>query len=82
MPIQCKDGDGNIIIQKEKILEIWKEYFRNLFEEDGTATDPVTIENIVVDNQEIIPPTFNKICSIINKLKTTKQRGLIIYAQN
>jgi hypothetical protein len=28
MPIQCKDGDGNIIIQKEKLLEIWKKYFR------------------------------------------------------
>ena len=72
MPIQCKDGDGNIIIQKEKILEIWKEYFRNLFEEDGTTADPVTIENIVDDNQEIIPKTFNEICSIINKLKKNK----------
>ena len=75
MPTQCKDGDGNIIIQKEKILEIWKEYFRNLFEVDGKTTDPVTLESIVDDNQEITPPTFNEICSIINKLKNNKAAG-------
>ena len=75
MPTQCKDGDGNIIIQKEKILEIWKEYFRNLFEVDGKTIDPVTLESIVDDNQEITPPTFNEICSIINKLKNNKAAG-------
>jgi hypothetical protein len=69
MPIQCKDGDGNIIIQKEKNIRIWKEYFRNLFEVDGTTADPVILESIVDDNQEITPPTFNETCSIINKLK-------------
>jgi hypothetical protein len=75
MPTQCKDGDGKIIIQNGKILEIWKEYFRNLFEVDGKTTDPITLESIVDDNQEITPPTFNEICSIINKLKNNKAAG-------
>jgi len=60
---------NSILTQMGQILNRWKEYFCTLL---NTETEGLP------DNQqdiEIPAPTFNEVCSIINKLKSGKAEG-------
>jgi hypothetical protein len=75
----CEDENNTVTTQMDQILNSWKEYFCTLLDSD---TD-VLISNhgtqsTTIDNQtgtEILPPFFNELCSIINKLKSNKAGG-------
>ena len=71
----CKDTSGNTISQIDEVLARWKEYFQNLLSAP-TAPERLQQTSERTDNHdEISPPTFNEICTIINKLKTNKAAG-------
>ena len=57
------------------MLERWKEYFQNLLSIPIVPERPQLISEGREDHEEPAPPTYNEICSIINKLKTNKAAG-------
>jgi hypothetical protein len=57
------------------MLERWEEYFQNL-SSIPTAPERLQLTSERTDNRdEVAPPAYNEICSIINKLKTNKAAG-------
>ena len=82
LPIICKDAEDNAISQTDLILAGWKEYFCKII----NTSEAIDIQNIIkecTNNQSQIPlPSYNEICSIINKLKPNKAAVLTTYPQN
>jgi hypothetical protein len=72
----CKDENSTVITQMDQILNRWKEYFRTPLNSDtGVLITNHGIQSTTTDNQtdkEILPPSYNEVCSIINKLKSNK----------
>jgi hypothetical protein len=75
LPTTRKDSSGNTISQTDDVLERWKEYFQNLFSIPIVPERPQLIREGIEDHEELAPPTYNEICSIINKLKRNKAAG-------
>jgi hypothetical protein len=75
LPEFCKDSRGNVILQIEDVLKRWKEYFCNILK-PPTISYRINLTTTHISNQdEVEPPTYNEICSVINKLKITKAAG-------
>ena len=75
LPTACKDTSGNIISQIDEVLARWNQYFQNFL---CVSINPERQQKIIerTDNHdEIVPPTYNEICTIIKKLKTNKAAG-------
>jgi hypothetical protein len=67
------------ITQKDKILNRWKEYFSTILNSDldelsSNYRTQITTTDIQMD-REILPPSYNEVCSITNKLKSNKAGG-------
>ena len=75
-PFMCKDENSTVITQTNQILNRWKDYFRTILNLDtDNSVSNHRIQPITSDNQtvvEIHPPSYNEVCSIINKLKSNK----------
>ena len=71
----CKDTNGNVILQIDEVLARWKEYFQNLLSMPTVSESYLNLKERTDDHDEIHPPSYNEICSIINKLKTNKAAG-------
>jgi hypothetical protein len=57
------------------VLKRWKEYFSNILK-PPTVTYRINLTNMHISNEdEIEPPIYNEICSVINKLKIKKATG-------
>jgi hypothetical protein len=79
LPYMCKDENNTVITQMDKILNRWKEYFRTILNSDiDELSCNHRIQSTTTDNQtvtEILSPSYNEVCSIINKLKSNKAGG-------
>ena len=75
VPTTCKGTSGNAISQVNEVLARWKEYFQNLLSVPTTPERLQQTSERTGNHNEIAPPTFNEICTIINKLKTNKAAG-------
>jgi len=73
LPTTCKDTSGNTISQIDEMLATWKEYFQNLLSVSVIPERQQQINERTDNHDEIAPPTYNEICTIINKLKTKLQ---------
>jgi hypothetical protein len=75
----CKDENNTVTTQTNQILNRRKDYFRAILNLDtDNSFSNHTIQSITSDNQtevEIQPPSYNEVCSIINKLKSNKAGG-------
>jgi hypothetical protein len=72
----CRDVDGNLIVQQPQVLERWKEYFIEMFTVVGTGQISVITDDLVGDNDLYIElPTYNEVCTIINRLRINKAAG-------
>ena len=75
----CKDGNNTVITQMDIILNRWKEYFCAILNLDtdelpsNHRTQPTTTDTQI--DTEILSPSYNEVCSIINKLKSNKAGG-------
>jgi hypothetical protein len=58
------------------VLARWKEYFQNLLSVLIIPERQQQISERTDNHNEIAPPTYNEICTIINKLKTNKPAGM------
>jgi hypothetical protein len=73
----CKNENNIVITQTNQILNRWKDYFctiLNLDIDDSFSNhriQPTTDQTDV----EISPPSYNEVCSIINKWKSNKAGG-------
>jgi len=76
LPTTCKDTSGNTISQIDEVLARWKEYFQNLLNVSITPERQQQTSERTDNHNEIAPPTYNEICTIINKLKTNKAAGM------
>jgi hypothetical protein len=71
-----------MISQINDVLARSEEYFQNILSVT-TAPERLNLTSERTDSHdEVEPPTYNKICSIINKLKTNEAAGQIIYMEN
>ena len=71
----CKDRNGNLLKEKDQILERWKHYFQEVFMMNS-ETEEIAIEEI---NDDIDiwteEPTYEKVKKIIQNLKNDKSPG-------
>ena len=68
----CKDRNGNLLLEKDQILERWKQYFQEVFMVNG-ETDEITIEEINDDiDIQTKEPTYEEVKRIIQNLKNNK----------
>jgi hypothetical protein len=63
----------------DKIINRWKKYFSIILNSDldelsSNYRTQITTTDIQT-NREILPPSYNEVCSIINKLKINTQEG-------
>jgi len=68
---------GNILTEKQQVLERWKQYFKEVLNNELTSehTDSeIEIKNLNED-EELLPPTYNEASNIIRKLKNNKAPG-------
>jgi len=68
---------GNILTGKQQVLEWWKQYIKEVLNNELTSehTDrEIEIQNLNED-LEILPITYNEVSNIIRKLKNNKAPG-------
>jgi hypothetical protein len=73
----CRAADGNLIVHQLQVLERWKEIFIEMF----TLAETDQISDILDDSAGgndlyTEPPTYNEVCTIINRLRINKAAGL------
>ena len=70
IPHMCKNENNTVIIQMDKILNKWKEYFCTILNSDiDELSSNHRIQSTTTDNQtdtEILSRSYNEVCSIIN----------------
>jgi len=75
----CRDNQNRVLTQKDQILNRWKDYYHSLLikGEDGLLETPKTQFKRIHSQQdtEILDPTYNETCFIINNLKNGKAGG-------
>ena len=75
----CKDENNIFITETNQILNRWKDYFCTILNLDiDDSISKYRIQPTISHNQtdvEISPPSYNEVCSIINKLKSNKAGG-------
>jgi intergrase/recombinase len=73
----CKDEAAKLLIEKEEILKIRKQYFEQMMKQDIThisqETEMTAQEH--EENVKMISPTYKEISNIIDKLKSNKSPG-------
>jgi hypothetical protein len=73
----CKDDKGNILIEKQQVLERWKHYFREALNRELALEHTNDEQEVEISNEEIEipPPKYNEINNIIRKLRNNKAPG-------
>jgi hypothetical protein len=72
----CKDKNGNIISDKEKIIERWKEHFNDLLNnQQSNNTNNASHQEIYTAENLVPEPTIEEIDRAIDKLKNNKSGG-------
>jgi hypothetical protein len=73
--VNCKDEIGNIISEKDKILQRWKDYFETILK-NHTTGNLVHIEACREEEEEaILEPSYKQMRETIKKLKNNKAPG-------
>lgn len=78
MPITstCKDKSGNLITEKQKVLNRWQEFFEELLNGDCDRLTPQTRNSLDFDNiDDVPPPTLEEVQKAIHSLKNNKSAG-------
>jgi len=73
----CKDNKGNILTEKQQVLERWKCYFNEALNRElppDHANSRYEIESLN-EELEIRPLTYNEVKEIIHKLRNNKAPG-------
>jgi len=63
----CKDENGILKIDKQEILERWKQYFADLMKTDKKIENQGQEEHTSENEIEIEPPTYKEVSDIIKK---------------
>ncbi|XP_055839098.1 uncharacterized protein LOC129907077 [Episyrphus balteatus] len=74
----CKDQQGNIVVETQTMLRIWKDHFCNLYNGDDEANPAqrqIAPFNIDDEGQHFRPPDLGEVKAVISKLKSNKTAG-------
>jgi len=63
----CRDKDGNILSDKKKILERWKNYFKQLLNPEAKRIISIKAHEDPINNLELEERTYEEINEIIKK---------------
>jgi len=76
LPISCKDKTGNIFSEYGDILRRWRQYFCYL-QTISSGTEELISENVIlINSEEVPPPTYYEVNQVTEKLKIHKAAGL------
>ena len=75
LPIICTDAEDNVISKTDLILARWRDYFCKVLNTSETIDIKIIIKECTNNQSQIPCPSYNEICSIINKLKLNKAAG-------
>ncbi|XP_055855997.1 uncharacterized protein LOC129919171 [Episyrphus balteatus] len=73
-----KDQQGNIVVETQAMLRIWKDHFCNLYNGDDEANPAqrqIAPFNIDDEGQHFRPPDLEEVKAVISKLKSNKVAG-------
>ena len=62
-------------MDKQKIIDRWKQYFADLMKSDNNIDNQVQEVHTIENDTEIDPPTYKEISDIISKLRRNKAAG-------
>jgi hypothetical protein len=73
----CKDDKGNVLTEKQQVLERWRHYFNEVLNREPAPehTNRRYEEENPNEEVEISPPTYNEVNNIIKKLRNNKAPG-------
>ncbi|XP_054743445.1 uncharacterized protein LOC129248051, partial [Anastrepha obliqua] len=74
----CRDKNGNLVMDTQSTLGIWREHFCNLLAgDDAHNSDPVEDDPIppIDDNLDVPPPSHAEVRVAIQRLKNNKAAG-------
>jgi hypothetical protein len=61
MTLVCKNKDGNIISEKQQILERWQQYFEELLNPEIESIKSIKTQDGPINYLEIEEPTYEEI---------------------
>lgn len=67
--------DGKIIIEKSKVLEVWRKYFENLLNVEEESLDDTTPEIFINVQPEVEEPSLEEVEKAIREIKNNKAPG-------
>jgi hypothetical protein len=73
----CKDDKGNVLTEKQQVLERWKQYFSEVLNRELIPKHTNSKHETENSNKEveITPPTYNEVNDITQKLRNNKAPG-------
>jgi hypothetical protein len=71
----CKHENGTLKINKQKVLDRWKQYFVEIIQTDKETVEQTQERNIIENETEIEQPTYTEVSDIITKPKENKVPG-------
>ena len=71
----CKDENGNLVVDTQGMLRIWREHFSRLLNGDINTDEAEPEIPITDDGVEIPPPDYNEVCIAAKRLKNNKAPG-------
>lgn len=71
----CNDKDGNLITDKEKVLQRWSECFIELLNGEQSSETPQEESIDFENNEDVPPPTIQEVENAIQSLKNNKSAG-------
>ena len=72
----CKSKNGDIITEKDGILNRWNEHFHELLDSREKETEPPIMQDHNDTNEEDPPPTTEEVEMAVQKLKKHKAPGI------
>ncbi|KAI5614578.1 hypothetical protein C0J50_8916, partial [Silurus asotus] len=68
-----KDGDGNVLTSKERVLSRWREYFEQLMNEENQRER--RLDNVELVKQDVVRISKEEVRAAIKRMKNGKSVG-------
>ena len=73
--LHCKDENGNVVINEDRNMQMWSDYFRELLNVKRSEAERTFDLGRTVNAETEEPPSFSEVEEAVHKLKNNKASG-------